>query len=59
MLQRLEDFFGQFALHADALHDAGAVAQLREHDLARLAEVVQPAGDLNGFADVLAGIGDS
>ena len=50
---------GQLALHADALHDPGAVAQLREDDLARLAEVVEPARDLNGLAHMAAGVGNA
>ena len=42
VLQRFEQIFGQRALHGDALHDAGAVAQLRETDFAAAAQVVQP-----------------
>ena len=49
---------GSAALHRDALHDARAVAHMREHNLARLAQVVEPAGDLDRLAGVPAGVGD-
>ena len=38
---------------------AVAVAHNRKRDLAGAAQVVEPAGDLDGFADVRAGFGDS
>ena len=53
-----EQRFRQRALHRHALHQAGAVAHDGEHDLAGLAQVVKPAGDLYGFAGVLRGFGD-
>ena len=52
MLDAFEDVFGQRAFDGDALHEAGAVAQDGEDDLAGFAEVIEPAGDLNGFAVV-------
>ncbi len=58
VLQRFKERFVKLALHRDALHDARAVAQQRESDLPGLAEIIEPAGDLNRFAGVLADAGD-
>ena len=49
---------GQLALDGHALHDPGAVAQDGEGDLARLPQVVEPPGNDDGFAGMLAGLLD-
>ena len=56
ILQHLKHFDRDIRLHGDALNDAAAVADEREDDLAGLAEIVKPACDLDGFADVRSGL---
>ncbi len=53
VLQRLEDLFGDGGLGDDALDGAGAVAEDGEEELARGAEVVEPAAEGDGLAFVL------
>ena len=58
VLQTFESLFRQVVLHGHALHEAGAIAQDGEDDLAGLAEVVEPARDFYGFALVAGGVGN-
>ncbi len=58
VLQRFEDFFGDGGLGDDALDSACAVAEGGKQQLAGAAEVVEPAADGDGFADVGADVGD-
>jgi hypothetical protein len=53
IFQGLEDFFGDGGFGDDALDGAGAVAEDGEEQLARGAEVVEPAAEGDGFAFVL------
>ena len=52
--QGLEDLFGDGGFGDDALDGAGAVAEDGEEELARGAEVVEPAAEGDGLAFVLA-----
>ncbi len=53
-----EGFFRHLRLGDDALDGAGAVAEGGEEELAGGAEVVEPAAQGDGFADVLGELGD-
>jgi hypothetical protein len=57
VLQHLEDFRRDARLHSDALQDAATVADQRENDFAGLAEIIEPARDLDGLADVASRVG--
>ena len=57
--QGIKGFFGQRAFYGDALHDAGAIAQDGEGDLAGLAQIVEPAGDFDRLTNMCRGAGDS
>ena len=54
----VEDFFGDGGFGDDALDGAGAVAEDGEEELARGAEVVEPAAEGDGLAFVLGEGGD-
>src|ERR1039458_1321336 len=58
IFDRFEQFVRQRALDGHALHQAVAVAEDRERDLSGAANVVEPAGDLDRLADVLARLGN-
>ena len=51
-LEGLEDFFGDGGFGDDALDGAGAVAEGGEEQLAGGAQVVEPAAQGDGFADM-------
>ena len=53
-LDGVEDFGRDGVLRDYALDDAGAVAKLREEELAAFAEVVEPSADDDGLAFVVA-----
>ena len=53
LFEGVEDFFGDGGFGDDALDGAGAVAEDGEEELARGAEVVEPAAEGDGFAFVL------
>ncbi len=53
-----EGFFGDLGFGNDALDGAGAVAEGGEEEFAGGAEVVKPAAQGDGFADVLRELGD-
>ena len=57
-LRVVEDVFGDGGFGDDALDGAGAVAEGGEEELAGGAEVVEPAAEGDGFADVGADGGD-
>ena len=57
-LEGLEDVLGDGGFGDDALDGAGAVAEDGEEQLARGAEVVEPAAEGDGLAFVLADGGD-
>jgi hypothetical protein len=52
LFEGVEDFFGDGGFGDDALDGAGAVAEDGEEELARGAEVVQPAAEGDGLAFV-------
>jgi hypothetical protein len=52
MVERVPDFGRDRLLEHDALDDARAVAQLREHELAARTCVVEPAADVDLFPGV-------
>ena len=51
---RVENIRRNGVLRHHALNDAGAIAELREQELAALAKVVEPAADGDGLAFVFA-----
>ena len=57
-LEGVEDVLGDGGFGDDALDGAGAVAEDGEEELAGLAQVVEPAAEGDGLADVLLEVGD-
>ncbi len=58
VFEGVEDFFGDGGFGDDALDGAGAVAEDGEEELARGAEVVEPAAEGDGLAFVGGKRGD-